>query len=145
MAMASQIHKRVSHIVLGSSKTVGISWPCYRCIHILKTVQKSFILMKLSLLSWNSYHLSLHQYGATSAYLMPMKLWWNLPETGRRDSGPCMRSGESRAIINHAATGSGTKHPHVCCTRRPSVRPAYKLQLQLEDPLPCSYSRVKRV
>ena len=61
---------------------MGISWPCYQCIHILKIVQKSFIPMKLSLLSWNSYHLSLHQYGATSAYLMSMKLWWNTTETG---------------------------------------------------------------
>jgi hypothetical protein len=45
-------------------------------------VQKSFILMKLYLLPWNSYHLSLHWYGATSAYLMPIKFWWNPIKTG---------------------------------------------------------------
>jgi hypothetical protein len=36
--------------------TVGVSY--YQCTYILKTVQKSFIPIKLSLLPWNFYHLS---------------------------------------------------------------------------------------
>jgi hypothetical protein len=42
----------------------------FQHIYILKTMQKSFIPMKLSLLPQNSYHLSLYKYGATSTYLM---------------------------------------------------------------------------
>ena len=51
---------------------------------ILEIVHKSFIPMKLSLLSWNSYHLSLHQYGATYISLFNvhetlMKPHWDWP------------------------------------------------------------------
>ena len=42
--------------------------------------------MKLSLLPWNSYHLSLHYYSATSAYLMCMKPSWNSIETGLKET-----------------------------------------------------------
>jgi hypothetical protein len=43
--------------------------------YILETVQKSFIPIKLSLLPWNFYFLSIHQYSAISAYLMPIKFY----------------------------------------------------------------------
>jgi hypothetical protein len=64
------------------SVSILISCLSFQRIYILKTVQKSFIPMKLSLLPWNSYHLSLHSHSAMSAYLMSMKLYEIPIETG---------------------------------------------------------------
>jgi hypothetical protein len=38
--------------------SMGVSWLSFQHTHILETVQKSFIPMKLSLLPWNFHHLS---------------------------------------------------------------------------------------
>ena len=82
------IYSRPSPFIYGHSQC------SFQHIYILKTVHWSFILMKLSLLPWNSYHLSLYYYSATSAYLMCMKLSRNSTETGLLDQivllRPCL-------------------------------------------------------
>jgi hypothetical protein len=54
--------------------SVEVSWLSFQHIYILKTVQKRFISMKLSLLPWNFHHLSLYRYNVILAYLMLMKI-----------------------------------------------------------------------
>jgi hypothetical protein len=72
-----------SHLCLALVLPIrGVSWLSFQHTHILETVQKSFIPMKLSLLPRNFHHLSLHQYSAMSAYLMSMKLYETPIETG---------------------------------------------------------------
>ena len=59
--------------------SMWILWHSFQNACILETVQKNFILVKLSLLLWN-YLISLHQYNVMLTYLMPIKLlYWDWP------------------------------------------------------------------
>jgi hypothetical protein len=71
---------------------VEVSWFSFQHIYIFETVQKSFIPIKLFLLAWNFYHLSLHLYSVMSAYLMTYEIPWNLHRLALPCKSPCMHA-----------------------------------------------------